>query len=223
MHHKNKFFFHANFYVWNDTNRDACRTNTCLVLRYLPDALMHLMGFSLHTTAIAASSDASCDSGMILLAVSSDECGYLSPILLHPRTNRLILNIHISSATCCIFSPILLSHFHELCSNCHFVVSPPHLSLPTPDLVCLHIRKFIFNTIMKGNLSKNCHPMISSLSGPHSWLYLPTDLTRKMLLREPHQKGFNWQYPRSSWKLIFEIVACHIPFFEIRIRFFWYP
>ncbi len=74
----------------------------------------------------------------------------------------------------------------------------------------------------KGNLSKNRHPMISSLSGPHSWLYLPTNLTRKMLLREPHQKGFKWRYPWSSWKLIFEIVACHIPFFEIRIQFFWY-
>jgi hypothetical protein len=125
--------------VWNDTNRDTCRPNTCLVLRYLPDALTHLMGFLLHTTAIAASSDASCDSGgMILLAASSDACGYLSPILLHPCTNRLTLNIHVSSATCCIFSPILLSPFHELCSNCHFVVSPPHLFLPTPDLVRLH-------------------------------------------------------------------------------------
>jgi hypothetical protein len=73
-----------------------------------------------------------------------------------------------------------------------------------------------------GNLSKIHHP-ISPLSGPHSWLYLPTNLTRKMLLHEPHWKGFKWQYPWSSWKLIFEIVACQIRFFEIRIRFFWYP
>ncbi len=34
------------------------------------------------------------------------------------------------------YSPL----FHELCSNCHFVVSLLHLSLPTPDLVRLHIR-----------------------------------------------------------------------------------
>jgi hypothetical protein len=33
--------------------------------------------------------------------------------------------------------------------------------------------------------------MILSLSGLHSCLYLPTNLTRKMLLHEPHQKVSN--------------------------------
>ncbi len=32
-----------------------------------------------------------------------------------------------------------------------------------------------------GNLSKNSHPMFCPLSGPHPWLYLPTNHTRKML------------------------------------------